>query len=35
LANLPISLQKAGVEFIAEDDGGHGVRLRRAKRKGK
>jgi hypothetical protein len=29
------ALEKAGVEFLAEDDGGPGVRLRKAKRKGK
>jgi hypothetical protein len=30
-----IYLEKAGVEFIAEDDGGPGVRLRKAKRTAK
>jgi transcriptional regulator with XRE-family HTH domain len=35
LAVLRQALEKAGVEFIAEDDGGEGVRLRKAKRKGK
>jgi transcriptional regulator with XRE-family HTH domain len=29
------ALEKAGVEFIPEDDGGPGVRLRKAKRKAK
>jgi hypothetical protein len=29
------ALEAAGVEFIAADDGGPGVRLRKAKRKGK
>jgi predicted transcriptional regulator len=27
------ALEKAGIEFIAPDDGGSGVRLRKAKRK--
>jgi hypothetical protein len=29
------ALERAGVEFIDEDGGGPGVRLRKAKRKGK
>ena len=29
------ALEKAGVEFLAEDDGGPGVRLKPAKTKGK
>jgi hypothetical protein len=29
------ALEKAGVEFIEENGGGPGVRLRKAKRKGK
>jgi hypothetical protein len=29
------ALEKAGVEFLAEDDGGPGVRLRKAKGKRK
>jgi transcriptional regulator with XRE-family HTH domain len=28
------ALEKAGIEFLAEDDGGPGVRLRKAKAKG-
>jgi len=30
----PAALGKAGIEFIDEDGGGPGVRLRKAKRKG-
>jgi transcriptional regulator with XRE-family HTH domain len=29
------ALEKAGIEFLAEDDGGPGVRLRKPKRKGR
>jgi hypothetical protein len=29
------ALTKAGIEFLAEDDSGPGVRLRKAKRRGK
>jgi predicted transcriptional regulator len=29
------ALEKAGIEFLDEDDGGPGVRLRKAKRKAK
>jgi hypothetical protein len=29
------AFERAGIEFIPENDGGPGVRLRRAKRKGK
>jgi transcriptional regulator with XRE-family HTH domain len=35
LEAIRIALEKAGVEFIAADDGGPGVRLRKAKRKGR
>jgi transcriptional regulator with XRE-family HTH domain len=35
LADIRRALEKAGVEFLAEDDGGPGVRLRKAKPKGK
>jgi hypothetical protein len=35
LSAIRTALEKAGVEFIAEDGGGPGVRLRKAKRKGK
>jgi transcriptional regulator with XRE-family HTH domain len=29
------AFEKGGIEFLAEDDGGPGVRLRKTKRKGK
>jgi hypothetical protein len=32
---IQASLEKAGVEFIAENGGGAGVRLKKAKRKAK
>jgi hypothetical protein len=35
LVKVRAALEKAGVEFIDEDGGGPGVRLRKAKRKGK
>jgi transcriptional regulator with XRE-family HTH domain len=35
LSAIRTALEKAGVEFIAEDGGGPGVRLRKAKRKAK
>jgi len=34
-AKVRSALEKAGVEFIEENGGGPGVRLRKAKRKGK
>jgi hypothetical protein len=35
LSKVRTALEKAGVEFIDENGGGPGVRLRKAKRKGK
>jgi transcriptional regulator with XRE-family HTH domain len=35
LEAIRTALEKAGIEFIPEDDGGPGVRLRKAKRKGR
>jgi transcriptional regulator with XRE-family HTH domain len=35
LAKIRRALEKAGIEFIDEDGGGPGVRLRKAGRKGK
>jgi transcriptional regulator with XRE-family HTH domain len=35
IAALRAALEKAGVEFIAEDNGGPGVRLKQKKTKGK
>jgi hypothetical protein len=35
LADVRAALEKAGVEFIAENGGGASVRLRKAKRKSK
>ena len=35
IAALRAALEKAGVEFLDEDGGGPGVRLRKAKRKAK
>jgi hypothetical protein len=32
---IRIALEKAGIEFIDENGGGPGVRLRKAKRRGK
>lgn len=34
-AKIIAALESAGVEFIAENGGGHGVRLRKAKRRAK
>jgi hypothetical protein len=35
ISAISTALERAGVEFIPEDDGGPGVRLKKAKRKGK
>jgi transcriptional regulator with XRE-family HTH domain len=34
LATIRAALEKAGVEFLDKNDGGHGVRLKKAKPKG-